>query len=444
MRKWILVAFAIVSSGFILTAFVFNSNDSNYKPTFLPDTKLPKGCVFRTIFENEGDTLLKFATPENVNKSLNRATSWIVQAQQQSGGWGAGSHSAQNVMDPHAVNADPATTSMVCMALMRNGNTLTSGAYSKQLKNGLEFLLRAVETSNVISLTITKEINTQIQSKLGKNIDVVLTTQLLTNMLDYVDHDAQLKDRIAKNLDVCVAKVQRGQDTNGSFAGAGWAGVLQSSFANTALESAIEKGAKVDRAVLAKSREYQKGNYDDKTGKIKTQDGAGVMLYSVSSSLRASSKEAREVEEKIATAKKEGKLDQQAPATAENLEKLGYSKDQALKMSTSYNVYKSAKGQAQDKNVVAGFGNNGGEEFLSFLQTGESMVINKDAEWKKWYGKTSAMLTAIQNNNGSWNGHHCITSPVFCTATCLLVLSIQNDIDKLTALGSTKTNNKTR
>ena len=215
---------------------------------------------------------------------------------------------------------------------------------------------------------------------------------------------------------------------------------MQSSFANTALESAIEKGAKVDTLVLAKSREYQKGNYDDKTGKVKSDDGAGVVLYSVSSSLRASSKEAREVEEKMTTAKKEGKLDQQAPANAENLEKLGYSKDKALKMSTSYNVYKSAKGQAQSREVVAGFGNNGGEEFLSFLQTGESMVINKDVEWKKWYDKTAAMLTAIQNNNGSWNGHHCITSPVFCTATCLLVLSIQNDIDKLIALGSTKTN----
>jgi hypothetical protein len=37
---------------------------------------------------------------------------------------------------------------------------------------------------------------------------------------------------------------------------------------------------------------------------------------------------------------------------------------------------------------------------------------------------------AIQNNDGSWEGHHCITSPVFCTATALLILSIQEDMDK--------------
>jgi hypothetical protein len=81
--------------------------------------------------------------------------------------------------------------------------------------------------------------------------------------------------------------------------------------------------------------------------------------------------------------------------------------------------------------VLNGFGNNGGEEFLSFLQTGESMIVSKDNDWKKWYDNIGGKLIKIQNDNGSWNGHHCITSPAFCTATCLLVLSIENDIDAL-------------
>jgi hypothetical protein len=93
---------------------------------------------------------------------------------------------------------------------------------------------------------------------------------------------------------------------------------------------------------------------------------------------------------------------------------------------------------AQDKNVMNGFGSNGGEEFLSYLQTGESMVINKDNDWKKWYDNISGHLITIRNADGSWSGHHCISSPVFCTASCLLILSINNDIDKLTAIGKTK------
>ena len=95
------------------------------------------------------------------------------------------------------------------------------------------------------------------------------------------------------------------------------------------------------------------------------------------------------------------------------------------------------KVQAQADNVVSGFGNNGGEEFLSFLQTGESLIINKDDSWKNWYDATTSRLVSIQNQDGSWNGHHCITSPVFCTATSLLIMSVNNDIEQLVAQGAT-------
>ena len=57
-------------------------------------------------------------------------------------------------------------------------------------------------------------------------------------------------------------------------------------------------------------------------------------------------------------------------------------------------------------------------------------------EWQQWYNGTSQRLIDIQNKNGSWHGHHCITSPVFCTATSLLILSVNNDIDALVAQGA--------
>ena len=31
-------------------------------------------------------------------------------------------------------------------------------------------------------------------------------------------------------------------------------------------------------------------------------------------------------------------------------------------------------------------------------------------------------LDRIQNSDGSWSGHHCITGRTFCTSTALLVL----------------------
>jgi len=425
-----------------ISVFFFSSfsstkkNKATYRTTY---RSIPRGCVFLTLMGEESSVgSFAYKTPEKVAASIEKGLTWIVRAQHPSGGWGAGSHSRQDVMDPHAVQPDPATTSMVAMALLRTGTTLHSGLYSAELKRALDYILREVERASDKSTTITDLAGTQIQIKLGSNIDVIMASQFLSNLLSSDDLDSQLKTQVKKALNTCVSKIQRAQEANGSISGSGWAGVLQSSFATNALESAQAQGAKVDNDALNKARDFQKGNYDAKTGNVNTSMGAGVSLYSVTGSARASAKEARKVEEEISKAKREGKLSQNAPASAESLEKIGYDKDDAMKYSTAYNVYNSAKVQAQRDEVMDGFGSNGGEEFLSYLQTGESMIISKDNTWDTWYNNISGRMLKIQNDDGSWSGHHCITSPVFCTATSLLILSVSNDADKLIELGNNK------
>lgn len=434
MKIWKMSLTVLAVSAVVSMAFTFRRMEDpkkKYAP-FIP----PKGCVYRTIMgEESSDSNFVFKTPEKVLLSINHGLSWIAKAQNGNGGWGAGSHSRQDITDPHAVPSDPATTSMVAMALLRSGHTLTHGQYSSQIKKALEYLLKVTETSSVADLNITNETGTQIQIKLGQNIDVILTAQFFSNVLDHLDHDAALKARVKKSLDICVSKIQRAQDSNGSITGSGWAGVLQSSFATNALESAEAQGARVDKKALDRSREFQKNNFDTKTGGVNTDLGAGIMLYSVSGSARSSAKEARRVEEEVAKAKRDGKLAQNAPVTPENLAVIGYAADDARKYSTAYEVYNAAKVTAQREDVMDGFGNNGGEEFLSYLQTGESMIIGKDTSWKGWYDNMSGRLLNIQNRDGSWQGHHCITSPVFCTATCLLILSVNNDVEKLIEIG---------
>lgn len=437
MKPWKIIAMSmLVVSTVMLLSFTFRRADtktSKKKTGFVP----PKGCVFRTVMgEESSDSSFIYKTPGKVLSSMTRGLAWIVEAQNANGGWGAGSHSRQDVTNPHAVQTDPATTSMVAMALVRSGSTLTTGKNSAQVKKALNYLLETIEKSAPSHPNITELTGTQIQTKLGANIDVVLTAQFLSDVIQHASHDEILKRRIEKALDVCVSKIQKAQDPNGSTAGAGWAGVLQSSFATNALEAAEANGAKVDKKALDKSREFQKKNYDPSSGSVNTDMGAGVVLYSVTGSARASAKEARKVKEELARAKAEGRVDAAAPVNAESLEKMGYDKDDALKLSTAYNVYESAKVQAQREDVMSGFGNNGGEEFLSYLQTGESMIIGKDESWKKWYDNMSGRLLNIQNSDGSWNGHHCITSPVFCTATCLLILSVNNDLEKLVKQGA--------
>jgi len=243
------------------------------------------------------------------------------------------------------------------------------------------------------------------------------------------------KKRVIRCLDICVAKIEQGTDASGRQEGAGWAGVLQSGLATSALESAQAVGADVEEKVIERTRNYQKNNYDAKSGSVKTDDGAGVMLYAVSNSVRASAKEARKVRNDFERAKREGRIDKDATISAATLKKIGYDETSAIEYNASYEVYQSAKNKAQESDVLNGFGNNGGEEFLSFLQTGESLIVNQDKDWKKWYDDMSGRILKIQNEDGSWNGHHCITSPVFCTATSILLLTVENDIDFLSKVG---------
>jgi hypothetical protein len=75
-----------------------------------------------------------------------------------------------------------------------------------------------------------------------------------------------------------------------------------------------------------------------------------------------------------------------------------------------------------DKQFIAGFGSNGGEEFLSYMNLAESLVVKGGDESKRWDSEMTANLNRVQNGDGSWSGHHCITGRTFCTSTALLVL----------------------
>jgi len=390
-----------------------------------------KPCVFMTLM---GEQSAEGSAIEKTNKkfveTITKGELWLIQAQNQDGGWGAGSQSKQQEMNPHAVSSDPATTAMSAMALYRCGFSMEEGEHKEMLKKSILFLLNEIE-KNQNSPYITAIRGTQIQGKLGQHIDAILTLQFFNQLLPTIKEET-LRTRVKSGIQVCVDKIEKSMDETGKVGGSGWAGVLQSSFANSSLEMASKnKEIKVDKEKIQKAREYQKSNYNPESESAKTDDGAGIMLYAVSSSVRNSADEAKEVDQLFKKAKAEGKIEQAAVLNEQNLERLGYSKEKAKSYDVATKVYKSAKVTAMKDEVLSGFGNNGGEEFLSFLQTGESMIVNEDDDWKKWYDNIGGRMMQIQNPNGSWSGHHCITSPAFCTATCLMILSVENDIKNL-------------
>lgn len=369
-------------------------------------------------------------SPEELSAFVIKGIDWLVKVQFENGGWGAGAHSEQHIRDPHAVKVDPGTTAFASMALLRSGNTLESGKYSANLKKSLEFLLNLIEKCPENSKFISDVEGTQPQVKLGRNIDASLCVQFFIRILPHTKSNPQLEKRVNEAMDKCLRKITKSQDNDGRIQDGGWAPVLQSAMANNALEQAYEMG-KVDKDALDRSKNYQKGNYSSGAGTTRVDDAAGIELYSVTSTQRATVKDARKAESILNEAKEKGKLDSKAEMNRDNLVKAGLGEKEAEELSKSYQQFKATAVRSQDDSVMSGFGNNGGEEFLSFMMTSESMVIAGGEEWNKWKGKMNDLLQRIQNQDGSWNGHHCITSPVFCTAACILSLTVENDVDLL-------------
>ena len=192
-------------------------------------------CVMKTMFGLENDpanfkTLNTLELSAEVKASIMSGQKWMATAQLADGGWGAGYSSRQDIRDPHAVAADPATTSLVLLSLLRTGNSLDSGEYKVQVTKATNFLLTAVEKWPENQPRLTLLTGTQPQQKLGDNIDAILTVQYFTTLMKYHQQHSW-KERIEKALNKCVPRIEKQHDKDGGWKGGGWAPVLQSALA---------------------------------------------------------------------------------------------------------------------------------------------------------------------------------------------------------------------
>jgi hypothetical protein len=78
--------------------------------------------------------------------------------------------------------------------------------------------------------------------------------------------------------------------------------------------------------------------------------------------------------------------------------------------------------QLSDPRFVTGFGSIGGEEFFSYLNISDSLHRAGGPEWRRWNSEMTAKLLLMQNEDGTWAGHHCITGRVAVTSAAILML----------------------
>lgn len=368
--------------------------------------------------------------PAEISAFVGKGITWLIAAQQQDGGWGGGSHAQQDIRDPKKVPTDPATTAFTLLSLLRAGHSPVAGEYKSQVRHGLEYLVTAVEKAPAEGPKITELTGTQPQVKLGQYVDTPLTAQYLARAFALLDKKDPLYDRVNAALDKCLGKLHASQQADGSWGqGGGWAPVLQSSLGCSALEVAQASGKTVDAEKLARAREYQKKQVDTSGEKAvgRTESSAGVELYAFNGAFRGNASDAREADTVLNDAKDKGKLTPDALPTRESFHAAGLGGAASERLASAAKQNDDQIRRLDDESLLAGFGNNGGEEYLSYLLTSETLVIAGGDKFNQWNDKMHGRLQKIQNGDGSWTGLHCITSPVFCTAAVVQCLTTDRD-----------------
>jgi hypothetical protein len=162
------------------------------------------------------------------------------------------------------------------------------------------------------------------------------------------------------------------------------------------------------------------GQFDKADRKFKAEGSAGVDLYASASSLGA-------MQDSVNTnAQLEAEVRKKAETSTDAKER-----EEAQRTLDRFAEAKQSQAAAQqavveklsDQKFIQGFGSNGGEEFLSYMNISESLVVKGGQEWEEWDAAMTRNLNHVQNEDGSWTGHHCITGRTFCTAAALLVLT---------------------
>jgi hypothetical protein len=91
---------------------------------------------------------------------------------------------------------------------------------------------------------------------------------------------------------------------------------------------------------------------------------------------------------------------------------------------------KLVAGKLDNEQFFRGFGSMGGEEFVSYLNISDSLIRTRDETWTKWNGKIRERLLKLQNQDGTWAGHHCITGRVACTSAAVLTILAERTAPK--------------
>jgi len=356
-----------------------------------------------------------------LSDTVKRGLAWLASAQLQSGGWGQGDEARQlRSGEPGAGIANVADSSVALLAFLRAGHAPRAGTeHAKTVERGIGFVLSQIEESDNDSIYVSSVRGTRVQLKIGQYVDTFASLMVLTEAKGQM-RDPASNARLDAALKKVIRKVERNQRDNGSWDDKGWAPVLSQALAAKGLNRAAQAGATVSRQVLERVEAQAKG------GDMKAHGSAGVGLYgdaASSANIRddAETKKAKATELKN-RAKQAPKPMAQSPDVPTKAQIDAAEAEATAASKAAYDSERALTARLSDQRFIAGFGNNGGEEYLSYLLISETLFQTGGAEWQRWDDAITKLVGKVQNEDGSWVGQHCITGRTFCTAAALLVL----------------------
>ena len=338
-------------------------------------------------------------TQASVSTAVDKGARWLASVQGADGGWGQDGGEASSARPGERLESsgnDVANTAVAALALLQAGRQ-----YEPQVERALAFILQRIEASPADGLAITDRQGTQIQRKLGPCIDTFLSSMLLAQ-IDGRASTPALNARVRKALQKTVAKIEKHQQADGSWnLAGGWAPVLGTSMASRSLFEAQKKGVAVSAAVMDRAESYTmtalsappplgRSEGVGRAGGVAVAapaEAAGVALYQNAQALE--------------------QLSRTAADRVQNAKQIS-----------------AIQGQLGDAAFVRGYGSMGGEELFSYLNISDSMKRVGGDAWPKWHADITQKILGVQNTDGSWVGHHCITGRVAMTSAAMLNLTV--------------------
>jgi hypothetical protein len=343
--------------------------------------------------------------PAPGSTAVDRGARWLASVQGADGGWGQDGGETSSARPGERLESsgnDVANTAVAALALLQAGRQ-----YEPQVERAVAFVLQRIEASPAEGLAITDRQGTQIQRKLGPCIDTFLASMLMSQMDGHASTPA-LNARVHKALQKTVAKIEKHQQSDGSWnIAGGWAPVLGTSMASRSLFAAQNRGVAVDASVLKRAE-----------------------TYTVSALSAPAPAAAPVAAGRMVAATGGGVASPAAPVEAAGVPL--YQSAQALEQlsRTTADRVQNAKqisaiqGQLANAAFVGGYGSMGGEEFFSYLNISDSMKRVGGDAWSKWHADITQKILGLQNSDGTWAGHHCITGRVAMTSAAILNLTV--------------------